>query len=122
MAGLLEDIRVIEVATFVFAPAAGTVLSDFGADVVHVEPPGIGDPYRYLGNLRPLPECEENYCWLLDGRNKKSIVIDLKHADGRDVLLELVRGADIFITNYHPSVLQQLDLGYCTPSAPMGQI
>ena len=117
MAGLLEGIRVIEVATFVFAPAAGTVLSDFGAEVVHVEPPGSGDPYRYLGNLRPLPECEEDYCWLLDGRNKKSIVIDLKHADGRDVLLELVRGADIFITNYHPSVLQQLDLGYETLAA-----
>ena len=46
MSGLLEGLKVVEVATFVFVPAAGTVLSDFGADVIHVEPPGVGDPYR----------------------------------------------------------------------------
>ena len=117
MAGLLEGLRVVEVATFVFAPAAGTVLSDFGAEVIHVEPPGIGDPLRYLGTLRPLPVCEENYPWLLDGRNKKSVVVDLKQADGHEVLMDLIREADIFITNYHPSVLEQLDLTYETLAA-----
>ncbi len=112
MAGLLEGLKVVEVATFVFVPAAGTVLSDFGADVIHVEPPGIGDPYRMLTSLRPLPECEENYCWLLDSRNKKSVVIDLKRDEGRGVLLDIVRDADIFITNYHPSVLEDLRITY----------
>ena len=52
--GALEGIRVVEVATFVFGPAAATVMSDFGADVVKVEPPGMGDPYRYLRELPPL--------------------------------------------------------------------
>ncbi|HJP36581.1 MAG TPA: CaiB/BaiF CoA-transferase family protein [Gammaproteobacteria bacterium] len=112
MPSLLEGIRVVEVATFVFGPAAGTVLSDFGAEVIHVEPPGIGDPYRMLTQLRPLPECDENYCWLLDSRNKKSMVLDLKQDAGRDVLLDLVRSADVFITNYHPSVLDELRLTY----------
>lgn len=112
MPSLLEGIRIIEVATFVFAPAAGTVLSDFGAEVIHVEPPGGGDPYRQLRSLRPLPECDENYPWLLDGRNKKSVVIDLKQTAGHQILLDLIREADIFITNYHPSVLRDLNLTY----------
>ena len=112
MSGLLEGLKVVEVATFVFVPAAGTVLSDFGADVIHVEPPGVGDPYRLLKNLAPNPECEENYCWQIDSRNKKSVVIDLKKKEGRKVLLDLVRDADIFITNYHPSVLEELEITY----------
>jgi len=107
---LLGDLRVVEAATFVLGPAAGTVLSDFGADVVHVEHPTIGDAYRYLQHLKPLPECERNYPWILTSRNKRSIAIDLKHAEGRAVIRDLVRGADVFITNYHPSVLQALGL------------
>jgi len=109
---LLDDIRVVEVASFVFAPAAGTVLSDFGAEVIHVEPPRTGDPYRMLTQLRPLPECAENYCWLLDSRNKKSLVLDLKQDAGHGVLLDLIRTADVFITNYHPSVLDELRITY----------
>ena len=107
---LLGDLRVVEAATFVLGPAAGTVLSDFGADVVHVEHPAIGDAYRYLQHLKPLPECDHNYPWILTSRNKRSIAIDLKQAEGRAVLQDLVRGADVFITNYHPSVLAALGL------------
>jgi len=113
---LLEDIRVVEVATFVFAPAAGTVLSDFGAEVIHVESPGSGDPYRNLTRLRPLPECTENYCWILDSRNKKSLVLDLKTDAGREVLVELIGTADVFITNYHPSVIDDLGITYAALS------
>lgn len=109
---VLGGIRVVEVATFVFGPAAGTVMGDFGAEVIHVEPPATGDPYRYLPQLKPLPECEHNYCWLLDSRNKKSVALDLKTEAGRGVVLELVRRADVFITNYHPSVLAELRLRY----------
>ncbi len=113
---LLEDIRVVEVATFVFAPAAGTVLSDFGAEVIHVESPGSGDPYRNLTRLRPLPECTENYCWILDSRNKKSLVLDLKTDAGREVLVDLIGTADVFITNYHPSVIDDLGITYAALS------
>ena len=52
--GVLEGIRVVEVGTFIFGPAAATVMSDFGADIIKVEPPGIGDPYRYLHTIRHI--------------------------------------------------------------------
>ena len=109
---LLEGIRVVELATYVFAPAAGTILCDFGADVVHIEHPQLGDAYRHLPQLRPLPECDENYCWMLTSRGKKSIALDVRRAEGRQVALDLVRRADVFITNLHPSVLEKLGMRY----------
>jgi crotonobetainyl-CoA:carnitine CoA-transferase CaiB-like acyl-CoA transferase len=80
--------------------------------VIKVEPPLTGDPYRHLYRLPPLPVCGENYCWLLEGRNKKSIAIDLKNEAGREILLQLLRTADVFVTNYQPSVLAALRLEY----------
>jgi len=109
---LLDGIRVVELATFVFAPAAGTILGDFGAEVVHIEHPQTGDAYRHLPQLRPLPECDENYCWILTSRGKKSIALDVRRAEGRAVALDLVRRADVFITNLHPSVLEKLGMRY----------
>lgn len=109
---ILEGLRVVEVATYVAGPAAGTIMSDFGAEVLHVEPPAGGDPYRHLYTLRPLPECDENYPWLLDSRNKRSVALDLKHGDGRAALYRLLERADVFITNYHPSVLESLGIRY----------
>ncbi|MGR8920880.1 MAG: CaiB/BaiF CoA transferase family protein [Gammaproteobacteria bacterium] len=111
MDALFSGIRVVEVATFVFAPGAGTVMGDFGAEVIQVEPPG-GDPMRHLYRMRPLPESDTNYCWLLDARNKKSIVIDLREPAGHAVLCDLVRSADVFITNYQPSVVSDLGIAY----------
>lgn len=107
---LLAHLRVVEVATFIFAPAAATIMSDFGAEIIKVELPGMGDAYRHLYRLPPLPASEQNYCWLLESRNKKSVALDLKHAAGRDILLKLVETADVFITNYQPSVLAALQL------------
>lgn len=109
---ILEGIRVVEAASFIFGPAAGTVMSDFGADVVHIENPGMGDPHRYLPFLKPLPECEQNYCWMLDARNKKSLAMDLKSPDGREAAYRLVKQADVFITNYRPVVLEKFGLRY----------
>jgi len=109
-AHLLEGIKVVEVATFVLGPAAGTILADFGAEVVHVERPEIGDVYRHLHTLKPLPESVVDYPWILTSRNKKSIALDLKSAAAREVVGDLVARADVFITNYHPSVLEALEL------------
>jgi len=109
---LLDGIKVVELATFVFGPAAGTVLGDFGAQVIHIEHPQIGDAYRHLPQLKPLPECAENYCWILTARGKQSIALDVRHPDGRAVAHDLVRGADVFITNLHPSVLEKLGMAY----------
>lgn len=102
---ILSGLKVIDCGTFVFGPAATTVLSDFGADVIKVEPPGIGDPYRYLHKMAPLPDCEHAYGWMLTNRNKRGIVLNLKDEEGQGVLRRLVGGADVFVTNYHPSVL-----------------
>lgn len=110
--GILDGIRIIEAATYIFGPAAATVMSDFGAEVIKVERPGMGDPYRYLSYIRPMPVSEMNYCWLLDGRNKKSIALNLADASGRDVLIKLIETADVFITNYQPSVIDKLRLNY----------
>ena len=110
--GILHGIRVVEIASYIAGPAAATVMADFGADVIKVEPPNGGDPYRALYRLTALPVCELNYAWLLDGRNKRSLALDLKREEGREVLLELVRGADVFVTNQHASVLQALRLSY----------
>ncbi len=110
--GVLDGIRVVEVATFVLAPAAGTVMGDFGADVVHVEHPVMGDAYRNLHKLKPLPDFERSYPWILTSRNKKSIAVDLKREEGREIVRDLVRDADVFITNYHPSVLEALKMSW----------
>ena len=112
MRPILEGIRVLDVGSFVFGPAAATVMADFGADVVKVEPPQTGDPYRYLHQMPPLPKCEEDYCWLLTGRGKRSVALDLKDAEAREVLLRLVREADVFVTNYPLRVLADLRLAW----------
>jgi crotonobetainyl-CoA:carnitine CoA-transferase CaiB-like acyl-CoA transferase len=111
-APILSGIKVLDAGTFIFGPAATTVLADFGADVLKIESPGIGDPYRYLYLMPPFPACEENYGWVLTGRNKRSIALNLKDAAAREVLYKLVRGADVLVTNYHPSVVSALGMTY----------
>ena len=114
---ILDGIKVLDVGTWVFGPASTTVMADFGAEVIKVEHPTIGDAYRYLHLLPPMPVCSEDYCFLMDGRNKRSIALDLSKAEGREVLYRLVREADVFETNYHPSVLAKLGLTYDELSA-----
>ena len=112
MQPILDGLRVLDVGSFVFGPAAATVMADFGADVVKIEPPQTGDPYRYLHQMPPLPTCEEDYCWLLTGRGKRSVALDLKDAEARAILLRLVREADVFVTNYPLRVLEALQLAW----------
>ncbi len=109
---ILSGLKVIDCGTYILAPAAATILSDFGADVVKIEAPGIGDPHRYLHTIVPMPASTIDYCWILAARNKKSVVVDLKKPAGRDLLLKLVRSADVFITNFPESVLTDLRLHY----------
>ena len=100
---ILEGIKVLDVATFIFGPAAATVMSDFGADVIKIEHPKIGDPYRYLTAMAPMPTCGHNYCWLLTGRNKRSVGLDLTKPEAREVLRKLAAGADV-LDHQLPSV------------------
>ena len=106
--GIFEGLKVLDCASFIAAPAAATVLSDFGADVIKIEPPGAGDPYRNLPNLPGYPASEHNFAWMLESRNKKSLALDLSKAGGQAVLHRLVADADVFITNYPPAVRERL--------------
>ncbi len=109
---VLKGIRVIEFATYIAAPAAATVMSDFGAEVIKIERLPIGDPYRYLSVLPLMPVSGQNYCWILTGRNKRSLGLDVAKPEGRETLLRLCESADVFITNMQPSALAKLQLEY----------
>ena len=105
----LSDIKVLDIGSYVAGPAAATVMSDFGADVVKVEPLD-GDPYRTLlgGVLAEYP----NFFWDQDSRNKRSLAIDFTTAPGRDAIDRLIRRSDVVITNYRPALLARLKLTY----------
>lgn len=110
--GILSGIRVIDCGTYIAGPAAATILSDFGADVIKIERPPHGDPYRYLPQVPGMPACDRNYCWILEARNKKSVALNLAEADAREALLALVKTADVFITNYQPQLRRKFQLDY----------
>ncbi|MES2599793.1 MAG: CoA transferase [Pseudomonadota bacterium] len=106
--GIFEGLKVIDCASFIAAPAAATALSDFGADVIKIEPPGAGDPVRNLPNLPGYPISPHNYAWMLEGRNKKSLALDLSKPEGQAVLRKLAAECDVFITNFPPPVRKKL--------------
>lgn len=105
---LFSDLLVIDCASFIAGPAAATILSDFGARVIKVEPPGLGDSYRNLARMRGPGG--PDYFWTLDSRNKESLALDLKAPAGRAVLERLVRRADVFITNFPFPIRERLGL------------
>ncbi|MFF3580305.1 CaiB/BaiF CoA transferase family protein [Streptomyces mirabilis] len=110
---LLEGLHVVDLASFIAGPAAATVLGDFGADVVKVEPPHTGDAYRSLSRIPPNPQVEGvNYPWQLDNRNKRSLALNLKSPSARPVLESLVRWADVLVTNFPPRTREKLGLEY----------
>jgi len=108
---LLSDIRVVEVASLIMAPSAATVLADFGADVIKVEAPE-GDGLRRLHLIPGMPETEIPFCYIQVNRNKRGIVIDLKHPEGMAVLHQLIESADVFISNYRKAAIEKLGLTY----------
>ena len=110
--GIFEGLKVLDCASFIAAPAAATVLSDFGASVIKIEPPGAGDPYRNLPNLPGYPRSEHNFSWLLESRNKRSLALDLSKPEGQAVLRKLAAEADVFITNFPPSVRERLGISW----------
>ncbi len=107
---MLEGIRVVEYATYMAAPGAGCILRDWGADVVKIEPPG-GDPirlfFRTIGTDYP-----DNPVFDFDNRGKQSIIIDTSKAEGQALIRELVKDADVFLTNVRPGGLARSGLDY----------
>ena len=109
---VFDGLKVIDCASFIAGPAAATVLSDFGAETVKIEPPGAGDPYRRRATPPVGPGLADNPGFVLDGRNKASLALDLQQEAGRLVLHRLVAAADVFITNYPPPVRRRLGITY----------
>ena len=104
---LFAGLHVIDCASWIAAPAAATMLSDFGADVIKIEPPGAGDPWRAIP---PLPGKTTDYYWQLTSRNKRSLALDLKHPAGLAVLYRLLAAADVFVTNFPLPVRERLHI------------
>ena len=107
---LLKDLLVLDCASFVAGPAAATIMSDFGARVIKIEPPGAGDSHRQLMKLPGAPIAEHDYFWMLDNRNKESLALDLKQDSARAILETLVRRADVFVTNFPGPIRERLKL------------
>ncbi len=103
-------VRVVELAQWVFVPVAGALMADWGAEVIKVEHPHGGDGYRGLA-LPGAGTSSVNYAMEMANRNKSSVAIDLKAEEGRTILLQLIEQADVFLTNFLPSVLDRLGLG-----------
>jgi formyl-CoA transferase len=107
---VFEGLKVLDVASYVAAPAAATILSDFGAEVIKLEPPEGGDGYRAMSALPNLPKSEHPYAWDLVSRNKLGLALDLRTPAGQAVLHRLVSDADVLITNYPIAVRARLGL------------
>ena len=107
--GPLADMRVLDLATVVAGPGAARYLADFGADVLKIERPGVGDTTRTLG--LPDPRDGTSAYWKVVGRNKRCATLDLKSDAGRDALLDLVTDAHVIVENFRPGVMERLGLG-----------
>ena len=108
---ILTGTRVLDVASYLAAPVAGTMLADFGADVIKVEAP-TGDPYRRLNENPGMPQTEVEFHWHVTNRNKRGIVLDLQTDAGRSVLYRLIERADVLITNFTRPAREKLGLTY----------
>jgi len=107
----LSNLRVLDIATFVAAPFCGTILADFGAEVIKVEQPDGGDALRKFGTIT---ECGDSLVWLSEARNKKAITLDLRQPQGADMFRKLVAQSDVVLENFRPGTLEKWGLGFET--------
>ena len=108
---IFSGLKVVDLSSFIAGPGAAVILSDFGADVIKVEPPH-GDTWRH-GNQTPIqPMSQDPYQWHLANRNKRSIALDLKSPGAQQIIFELANWADVFIVNTPHHARKKLKLGY----------
>jgi formyl-CoA transferase len=107
-AAALQGLRVIEMGQLIAGPFCGKTLADFGADVIKIEPPGAGDPLR---NWRLLKHGTSVW-WQVQSRNKRSIALDLRQAEGQELARRLIAEADVLIENFRPGTLENWGLGW----------
>ncbi len=110
--GALKGLRVVEMGQLIAGPFSAKTLGDFGADIIKIEPPGAGDPLR---NWRMLQDGTSVW-WQVQSRNKRSIAIDLRSAEGQDIARQLIAQADVLIENFRPGTLEGWGMDYETLS------
>jgi crotonobetainyl-CoA:carnitine CoA-transferase CaiB-like acyl-CoA transferase len=106
----LAGVRVLDIATFVAAPYCATILSEFGAEVIKVEEPRAGDPFRRFGT--PTERADSTLAWLSEARNKASITLDLRSDEGAALFKRLAAISDIVCENFRPGTLEKWGLGW----------
>ncbi len=104
----LAGVRVVEMGQLIAGPFAGKMLGEFGADVIKIEPPGSGDPLRKWRMLKD----GTSVWWQVQSRNKRSLALDLRAAEGQDVARRLIAEADVLIENFRPGTLEGWGLGW----------
>ncbi len=104
----LHGVRVVEMGQLIAGPFAAKTLGDFGADVIKIEPPGAGDPLR---NWRMVQKGTSVW-WQVQSRNKRSIALDLRSAEGQDIARRLIAEADVLVENFRPGTLEAWGLGW----------
>ena len=109
----LDGLKVIELGQLIAGPFAAKTLADFGADVIKIEPPGEGDPLRKWRLLHN----GTSVWWQVQSRNKRSVVLDLRQAEGRDIVRRLIAEADVLVENFKPGTLEKWGLDYPALSA-----
>jgi len=105
----LEGVRVVEMGSFLAGPFCGQLLADYGAEVIKVEPPGKGDPMREWGRHRKEGK---TLWWPIIARNKKSVTLNLREAEGQELARRLIAEADVVVENFRPGTLERWGLGY----------
>ena len=108
MPGPLSNLKVVELGTLIAGPYCARLLAEFGAEVIKIETPGEGDPLR---KWRRLHEGTSLW-WYAQGRNKKSVAVNLREPDGQAIVRALAKGADIVIENFRPGTMERWGLGY----------
>ena len=108
---IFSGLKVVDLASFIAGPSAAVILSDFGAEVIKVEPPS-GDYWRHGHQFPPQPQADDAYPWHLANRNKRGLALDLKSADAQQVLERLVKWADVMIVNTPHPARKRLKLEY----------
>jgi crotonobetainyl-CoA:carnitine CoA-transferase CaiB-like acyl-CoA transferase len=106
---VLANTRVLDLATFIAAPFCGTILGDFGAEVIKIEHPNDGDSLRRFGTDSG---CGDTLVWLSEARNKKSMTLNLKHPDGAELFRQLVQQSDVVLENFRPGTMEKWGIGF----------
>ena len=109
----MDGVRVVDLTRFTAGPFCTRIMSDYGADVIKIEEPGAGDPARRMPPFhKDDPGLEKSGVFLFLNTNKRSVTLNLRTEDGKSILKELVKGADILVENFSPGVMDGLGLTY----------